>query len=369
MLPSFPVILTSLKFMHPEHRTQVLDNCSDQELYCLLVDALNTLPRRTIQELLLRILLLPQARNVRTNTNEQSPVQRTEPGQVIKPSLTQVPNPPHIQSNTSEQIPQDQPNHQPSSLERTRLAARPRPAPLLRVIGNLRDDASPVGIHAAISNRAVPKIVLPTAAHLASNDDCRNTASSKPETLSTAAVSTTTPETTTRASTGSIIRVVAPQTSTSSTTLKRVMAEVAPQDLDRPLKRCMREKEAPFNVPSEGTAREPEHEQRAGSSPELHDELDNASLDLIDRDAISSERRCLNLRLYEGSTTLQEMCFESGDDKRACDYCVRTRRLCVRMYKDDDDKTYKLGFFPLPEKWRKGVNYDNVGFWVRVFRR
>jgi hypothetical protein len=73
---------------------------------------------------------------------------------------------------------------------------------------------------------------------------------------------------------------------------------------------------------------------------------------------------CLNTFL-DSSTDTPECTFggADGDHSRACDYCVVTHRLCVRMIKHRS--THKLCFFPLPEVFIRGVQWDEVSFWVR----
>jgi hypothetical protein len=53
-----------------------------------------------------------------------------------------------------------------------------------------------------------------------------------------------------------------------------------------------------------------------------------------------------------------------GDVWSACDFCIDTRRLCLRMIKVNHHETEKV-IFPLPPQLRVGKHWTEMGFWVR----
>ncbi|KAH6860582.1 hypothetical protein B0T12DRAFT_482850 [Alternaria alternata] len=53
-----------------------------------------------------------------------------------------------------------------------------------------------------------------------------------------------------------------------------------------------------------------------------------------------------------------------GDVWSACDFCIDTRRLCLRMIKVNHHGTEKV-VFPLPPQLRIGKHWTEMGFWVR----
>lgn len=53
-----------------------------------------------------------------------------------------------------------------------------------------------------------------------------------------------------------------------------------------------------------------------------------------------------------------------GDMWSACDFCIDTRRLCLRMIKVNHHETEKV-VFPLPPQLRVGKHWTEMGFWVR----
>ncbi|KAH6123807.1 hypothetical protein HBI69_049100 [Parastagonospora nodorum] len=70
---------------------------------------------------------------------------------------------------------------------------------------------------------------------------------------------------------------------------------------------------------------------------------------------------CLNLHAY-GRNTAAAFSFSkaSGNKERACDRCIRTKRLCVRMTMDGLD--YKLCLYPLPSGLRESVDWTEIWF-------
>lgn len=46
---------------------------------------------------------------------------------------------------------------------------------------------------------------------------------------------------------------------------------------------------------------------------------------------------------------------------RACDQCIRKRRLCTRLYKVSD--VVKFAVYPLPESARNGKQWTDLAFW------
>ena len=53
-----------------------------------------------------------------------------------------------------------------------------------------------------------------------------------------------------------------------------------------------------------------------------------------------------------------------GNVWSACDFCIDTRRLCLRMIKVNHHGTEKV-VFPLPPQLRVGRHWTEMGFWVR----
>jgi glutaredoxin len=51
-----------------------------------------------------------------------------------------------------------------------------------------------------------------------------------------------------------------------------------------------------------------------------------------------------------------------GNMKTACDYCIKTKRLCARLLKIDD--VIKLAFFPLPSELRPDADLAHLNYWV-----
>jgi len=52
----------------------------------------------------------------------------------------------------------------------------------------------------------------------------------------------------------------------------------------------------------------------------------------------------------------------SGNKQRACDHCIHTRRLCLRVI--HQEHVHKLCLYPLPEDLRAGVTWKAFALWV-----
>jgi hypothetical protein len=88
---------------------------------------------------------------------------------------------------------------------------------------------------------------------------------------------------------------------------------------------------------------------------------------------------CLNIRMYHQNRprrkgALMQFSEAGGDKERACDECVRQKRLCARIVGGEEDfkrkgkqpaKEFQLVFYPLPESFREGVSWDGVAFWIK----
>ncbi|KAG9192990.1 hypothetical protein G6011_11724 [Alternaria panax] len=69
----------------------------------------------------------------------------------------------------------------------------------------------------------------------------------------------------------------------------------------------------------------------------------------------------LTIRRKRGPSTRVH---SQGDLWSACDFCIDTRRLCLRMIKVNDRETEKV-FFPLPPHLRIGKHWTDMGFYVQ----
>ncbi|PVI06197.1 hypothetical protein DM02DRAFT_623502 [Periconia macrospinosa] len=72
--------------------------------------------------------------------------------------------------------------------------------------------------------------------------------------------------------------------------------------------------------------------------------------------------RCVNNVVYIYGRYLPNYGHESGTMDRACDTCVKTRRVCAKIVKVRGKD--KLGIFPLPIGVRKKAEWDDLNFWV-----
>jgi hypothetical protein len=72
--------------------------------------------------------------------------------------------------------------------------------------------------------------------------------------------------------------------------------------------------------------------------------------------------RCLNITVWQkgkGQSTFEKA---DGNQWRACDTCIRTKRLCVRI--QGDSLGAKLCVMPLPESRREGRAMESIAVWV-----
>jgi hypothetical protein len=52
-----------------------------------------------------------------------------------------------------------------------------------------------------------------------------------------------------------------------------------------------------------------------------------------------------------------------GEPDRACDYCIRAKRLCARIV--EINGIARLGVYPLPSAFREGQAWTEMGYWVQ----
>jgi hypothetical protein len=76
---------------------------------------------------------------------------------------------------------------------------------------------------------------------------------------------------------------------------------------------------------------------------------------------------CLHSMIYsDGYANLEilEMEYELSvsNKMRACDRCIRGKRLCMRTLQCCGE--FKLALFPLSERFREDVRWDAVEFWL-----
>ncbi|KAH7077588.1 hypothetical protein BKA63DRAFT_508556 [Paraphoma chrysanthemicola] len=53
----------------------------------------------------------------------------------------------------------------------------------------------------------------------------------------------------------------------------------------------------------------------------------------------------------------------NGNSNRACDHCIRSRRLCARLV--NINSTIKFAIFPLPERFRINKAWNDAEYWVQ----
>jgi hypothetical protein len=81
-----------------------------------------------------------------------------------------------------------------------------------------------------------------------------------------------------------------------------------------------------------------------------------------DRQRYADLEHCINTSLYseDGESTTWA---ESGNDNyTACDFCISTKRLCVRLFKVQG--SIKLLVFSLPMKLRKHCQWREKRYWT-----
>ncbi|KAH7088127.1 hypothetical protein FB567DRAFT_620418 [Paraphoma chrysanthemicola] len=72
---------------------------------------------------------------------------------------------------------------------------------------------------------------------------------------------------------------------------------------------------------------------------------------------------CANYFVYHRTSHKNTWGKASGNKYRACDYCVKSKRLCARLVNIKDANA--LAIFPLPERFRVDKAWNDVGYWVR----
>ncbi|KAH7401692.1 hypothetical protein BKA66DRAFT_112716 [Pyrenochaeta sp. MPI-SDFR-AT-0127] len=82
---------------------------------------------------------------------------------------------------------------------------------------------------------------------------------------------------------------------------------------------------------------------------------------MADKHASSQQDRCVGkvTHAYKESDTRSGL----QNDDTACALCLKKRRLCARIVKENE--MWKLAFYPLPESERPGVPWDLLDYWVR----
>jgi hypothetical protein len=74
--------------------------------------------------------------------------------------------------------------------------------------------------------------------------------------------------------------------------------------------------------------------------------------------------RCVNNVTYHGRSITMTYTKANEDKQMACDFCIRIKRLCVKLVADLAGP--KLCIFPLPEPYRHGMSWDSMGFWINA---
>ena len=75
-----------------------------------------------------------------------------------------------------------------------------------------------------------------------------------------------------------------------------------------------------------------------------------------------TEGKCVNIAIWQRGCAHSAFEKAHGNEHRACDTCIRTKRLCVRVVADGSGA--KLCVFPLPEACRGSEALDSIAGWV-----
>ncbi|KAI4703752.1 hypothetical protein J4E89_009721 [Alternaria sp. Ai002NY15] len=75
-----------------------------------------------------------------------------------------------------------------------------------------------------------------------------------------------------------------------------------------------------------------------------------------------TEGKCVNIAIWQRGCAHSAFEKAHGNEHRACDTCIRTKRLCVRVVADGSGA--KLCVFPLPEVLREGNTLNSIAAWV-----
>ncbi|KAI4931035.1 uncharacterized protein J4E92_004869 [Alternaria infectoria] len=75
-----------------------------------------------------------------------------------------------------------------------------------------------------------------------------------------------------------------------------------------------------------------------------------------------TEGKCVNIAIWQRGCAHSAFEKAHGNEHRACDTCIRTKRLCVRVVADGSGT--KLCVFPLPEVLREGKTLNSIAVWV-----
>jgi hypothetical protein len=73
---------------------------------------------------------------------------------------------------------------------------------------------------------------------------------------------------------------------------------------------------------------------------------------------------CLNMRQYLRSTRPGDYSKADGNTARACNFCIKTKRLCAKLVEVEEE--IRLAIYPLPAGSRAStVKWDDLEYWVR----
>jgi hypothetical protein len=71
---------------------------------------------------------------------------------------------------------------------------------------------------------------------------------------------------------------------------------------------------------------------------------------------------CVNRVIRQGGSGSNPFDKAGGDEQSACDTCIRTGRLCVRVVEKYEG--FGLCAYPLPQRYREGSLWVHMGFWI-----
>jgi hypothetical protein len=73
---------------------------------------------------------------------------------------------------------------------------------------------------------------------------------------------------------------------------------------------------------------------------------------------------CINWRQAGQKVTSCNYSNADGNSERACDYCIRTKRLCARLVKVKEE--ISCAIYPLPAGFRaRTAKWDDMEYWVQ----
>ncbi|KAH9871626.1 hypothetical protein J1614_005881 [Plenodomus biglobosus] len=71
---------------------------------------------------------------------------------------------------------------------------------------------------------------------------------------------------------------------------------------------------------------------------------------------------CLNQKINKRQKGPCAHSQAEGNLERACDYCIKMHRICIRPM--DVDGVMRLALYPLPETLRYGKNFEDIEYWI-----